>query len=97
MGLFDRSKKAIDQAKRNSRPEVASGRLNFIQVNIEEFDLPEKENKFDIAFAIRVGALDGRHPESERESLKRIARALKKNGRLFIDGGNPLREISLKR
>jgi hypothetical protein len=40
-----------------------------------------------------VGALDGRHPELEPAALARIAKALTKNGKLLIDGGNPLREI----
>jgi hypothetical protein len=45
--------------------------------------------------AIRVGALDGRHPEAEQASLAAIRAALKPGGRLYIDGGEPLREIGL--
>ncbi len=51
---------------------------------------------FDIAFAIRVGALDGRHPELERQAHERIASALVPGGKLFIDAGYPLREVSLQ-
>jgi hypothetical protein len=47
------------------------------------------------AIAVRVGALDGRHLEIEKQSLIRIAKALTKKGKLFIDGGNPLKEILL--
>jgi len=50
---------------------------------------------FDIAVAVRVGALDGRHPEIEKQALINIAQALTDKGRLFIDGGNPLKEIRL--
>jgi hypothetical protein len=39
--------------------------------------------------------LDGRHPEIEKQALAKIVKALTKNGKLFIDGGNPLKEISL--
>jgi hypothetical protein len=46
-----------------------------------------------MAFAMRVRALDGRHPEAGRLALMRIKSALKPNGRFFIDGRNPLREI----
>lgn len=92
---IDRSLKAIEQAKKNSGTEIKSGRLKFIHSAIEEFELSETEALFDLAFAIRVGALDGRHPEIEKESLHRISRVLKKNGKLFIDGGNPLKEIKL--
>lgn len=50
---------------------------------------------FDIAFAIRVGALDGRHPAAGCLARARIAAALPPTGRLFTDGGEPLREIQL--
>ena len=62
-------------------------------MKIENFELLPGEELFDIAVAIRVGVLDGRHPEREKESLDRISKALKKNGNLYIDGGNPLKEI----
>lgn len=92
---IDRSPKAIEQAIKNSQAEIKSGKLKFIQSNIETFDNPDDEPKFDIAVAIRVGALDGRHPELEKQSLTRISNALKKSGKLFIDGGNPLIEKTL--
>jgi SAM-dependent methyltransferase len=50
---------------------------------------------YDIAFAVRVGALDGRHPEAGRVAKQRLRRALVRGGRLYIDGGDPLRELSL--
>lgn len=93
---IDRSAKAIDQAKRSSQTEIAQGKLKFIQSKIEMFELNACEKPFDIAFAVRVGALDGRHPEIEKEALKNISKAIKKKGKLFIDGGNPLKEIVLK-
>jgi SAM-dependent methyltransferase len=42
-----------------------------------------------------VGALDGRHPQIGQKALRQIAKALKPGGRLYIDGGNPLREIAI--
>ncbi len=59
----------------------------------EDFTLDDGEAPFDLAFAMRVGALDGRHPEIERQALECIRSALVPGGRLFIDGGDPLREI----
>ena len=47
------------------------------------------------AFAVRVGALDGRHPEAGQLALARIAAMLLPGGRLFVDGGRPLREVPL--
>nr|WP_287052845.1 hypothetical protein [Mesorhizobium sp.] len=51
------------------------------------------EKHFDIAVAVRVGALDGRHPEAGKIALQRLKAALTAQGRLFIDGGDPLREL----
>lgn len=93
---IDRSGKAIRQAIAGSGEQIQMGTLSFRQVAIEEFELQPGEERFDIAVAVRVGALDGRHPELEQQSLTRIAGALTGKGRLFIDGGNPLREISLE-
>ncbi|AUX46815.1 methyltransferase type 12 [Sorangium cellulosum] len=92
---IDRSAKAIAQAMAGSEAELASGRLRFRHVAIEDFALEEGERPYDIAFAIRVGALDGRHPEAGRIARQRIRSALVKGGRLYIDGGDPLREVSL--
>ncbi len=92
---IDRSGKAIEQAVSSSQPEIKTGRLCYRQIAIENFELDANEKPFDIAIAVRVGALDGRHPEIEKQSLYKIAKALTENGKLFIDGGNPLKEISL--
>lgn len=53
------------------------------------------EAPLDLAVAIRVGALDGRHPELQAASVAAIKAALKPGGRMYIDGGDPLREIDL--
>ena len=94
---IDRSAKAIQQAVTGSVQEIEAGKLSFRQIAIEKFKLEINEEKFDIAVAIRVGALDGRHPEIEKQSLTNIAGALTKNGKLFIDGGHSLKEIYLYR
>lgn len=92
---IDRSVKAIAQAGAGSLAELASGRLEFRCVAVEDFVLANGERPYDLAFAVRVGALDGRHPAAGRAALARLRRALTKKGRLFIDGGNPLKEICL--
>jgi hypothetical protein len=53
------------------------------------------EAPYDIALAVRVGALNGRRPHAEAQAMRQIAAALTPRGRLFIDGGDPLREIPL--
>jgi SAM-dependent methyltransferase len=94
---IDRSAKAIQQAIAGSQREIGTGTLSFKQTAIEAFELNPGEERFDLAVAIRVGALDGRHPEIEAIALQQIAKALKKTGRLFIDGGSPLKEVVLER
>ncbi len=92
---IDRSAAAVRQATAASADEIAAGRLRVRRVAAEELELEPGEAPYDLAFAVRVGALDGRHPEAGRRALRRIAAALAPGGRLFVDGGDPLREIPL--
>jgi len=94
---IDRSANAVAQAQANCANEIASGRMSVRQAAAEDFALEPGEAPFDLVFAIRVGALDGRHPAAGQTALKRIAAALAPGGRLFIDGGEPLREVSIAR
>lgn len=92
---IDRSAAAIAQAKAAAHVEVASGRMDLRRIAAEDFALQPGEAPYDLVFAVRVGALDGRDPTAEAEALKRIARATTANARLFIDGGDPLRELNI--
>lgn len=92
---IDRSATAIRLATDGCRAELAAGRLSLRQVAVEDFVLEPGERPFDLAVAIRVGALDGRHPRAGERARQRIAAALAPGGRLLIDGGDPLREIAL--
>jgi len=92
---IDRSAKAIVQATAGSAAELASGNLEFRCIAVEDFVLTKGERPYDLAFAVRVGALDGRHPIQGRIALERLRQALARKGRLFIDGGDPLKEITL--
>jgi hypothetical protein len=93
----DRSAKAIALAKAASRTEIASGVLSYRHEAVEEYESDPGELPFDIAFAVRVGGLDGRHANAEARVKRWIAAALTPRGRLFIHGGDPLREIPLDR
>jgi cyclopropane fatty-acyl-phospholipid synthase-like methyltransferase len=92
---IDRSQKAITLARTGSKAELASGQVSFRCVAIEDFELASDEPPFDLAFAVRVGSLDGRHPDAFDQACARIAAALKPRSKLFIDGGDPLRLIAL--
>jgi len=94
--VIDRSAKGIEQIKRNAAAEIASGLLSARHVAVEDFELGLDEEPFDLAFAVRVGALDGRHPQAGVEARTRIAAALAPDGRLYIDGGDPLKEVQLR-
>nr|WP_199537256.1 class I SAM-dependent methyltransferase [Spongiactinospora gelatinilytica] len=94
---IDRSAAAIAQAEAGAAEEIAAGRMSVRQVAGEDFALQAQEEPYDLVFAVRVGALDGRHPEAGQRMLRRIAEATTPNARLFIDGGDPLRELVIPR
>jgi hypothetical protein len=60
----DRSPVAIERALAGSELERRQGRLAFRVAPAEGFVLSPGDEPFDVAFAVRVGAFDGRHPES---------------------------------
>lgn len=84
---IDRSAKAVAQARAGSVSEIASGRMTVRHSAVESFVLEPEDLPFDIVFAVRVGALDGRHPAAGRRAMSRIRTALAPGGRVFIDGG----------
>lgn len=92
---IDRSAKAIALATAASQSEIEAGILAFRTAAVEGFTLEPGEAPCDLAVAIRVGALDGRHPRLEAAAITRIAAALVPHGPLFIDGGDPLKLIPL--
>lgn len=92
---IDRSAAAIAQATAAASDEIASGRMDVRHVAAEDFVLQPDEAPYDLVFAVRVDALDGRHPTAGERALRRIALATTANAQLFIDGGNPLRELPI--
>ena len=92
----DRSGRAIAAAERACAAEIAAGRMALRLVAAEEMALRPGEAPYDIAFAVRVGAFDGRHARAGRLALPRIGAMLTPQGRFFVDGGDPLREVPLK-
>jgi cyclopropane fatty-acyl-phospholipid synthase-like methyltransferase len=88
----DRSATAVAQARAACADEIASGRMSVRRAAAEDFVLLAGEEPYDLVFAVRVGALDGRHPEAGRRALARIAAAARPGARLFVDGAEvPLR------
>lgn len=93
----DQSASAIRQARTACAEQLATGRLSLRQVSAEELTLDDGEEPYDLVFAVRVGALDGRHPKAGELALRRIAEVTTPDARLYIDGGNPLRELTIPR
>lgn len=71
--------------------------MSVRQVTAEDLALIPGEEPYDLAFAVRVGALDGRHSSAGERTLRRIGEVTTKDARLFIDGGDPLRELAITR
>lgn len=91
--VLDRSPTGIRQTERNCAAEIDAGVLSTLCAHVEDFELPADLLRFDIAFACRVGALDGRHPRLYAAALSSIWDALTLTGRLFVDTGDPLTEV----
>jgi ubiquinone/menaquinone biosynthesis C-methylase UbiE len=92
----DRSAKAIAQLTESADDLIAARRLTTRHVAAEALELGPGEERYDIAFAVLVGAFDGRHPRTGSQALERLSHVLVPGGRLFVDGGNPLREITVQ-
>jgi len=91
----DRSARAVAQARAGSAAEIAAGLMAVRQVAAEELALEPGEEPYDLAFAVRVGALDGRHPEAGARALARLAHVLVPGGLLHVDTGDPLEAIAV--
>jgi len=83
---IDRSDRAIAQAISGSQDEIAASRLSFRKVAAEDFMMERGEAPFDLVVAVRVGALDGRHPKVGNHAWPRLFSALAPGGRIFVDG-----------
>jgi SAM-dependent methyltransferase len=94
---IDRSAAAVAQARAAAADLIATGRMRVQHVAVEHLALADGEQPYDIVFAVRVGALDGRHPSAGEPALRRIGSVTTRNARLLIDGGDPLRELAISR
>lgn len=72
---IDRSARAIALAAAAGKQQITAGRMRVRQVAAEDFVLLDGDEPFDLVFAVRVGALDGRHPAARHHVMRRIAAA----------------------
>ena len=94
--VLDRSATGIRQTRTHCRAELENGSLSTLCAAVEAFELDPTVDLFDLAFACRVGALDGRHPQLYAAALERIGRAVIPGGLLYVDTGSPLTAIDLR-
>ncbi len=93
--VLDRSTTGIERTRIACREEIAAGLLSTLCAPVEDFELPPGTPPFDLAFACRVGALDGRHPSLYARAVANLGRAVRPGGLLYIDTGDPLTAVSL--
>jgi SAM-dependent methyltransferase len=84
--VIDRSERGVAAIRRSAADQIAAGLLSVECVAVEEFVLAADAPRFDLVFANRVGALDGRHPELGRAARERITAALAPGGVVYVDG-----------
>ena len=83
---IDRSARAIAQAVAGSGDELAAGTLSYRVAAAEAFRCEPGDEPFDLIVAVRVGALDGRHPDSGARAWPALRSALAPGGLVFVDG-----------
>lgn len=92
----DRSPRAIQQARAACAAEIEAGLVSLRCVAVEDVALLPGEEPYQLAFAVRVGALDGRHPAAGARALPRVAAMLRRGGRLLVGDGGDLRPARLR-
>lgn len=90
---IDRSRKAIEQARIACAELISAQRLGVRCVAVEDFELAPNEAPYDLALAVRVGVLDGRHPDKQQLATARIRAALKKRGALWVGDGADIHKV----
>jgi SAM-dependent methyltransferase len=93
--VLDRSRAGIGRTREACRAQVKAGLLSTLCAPVEDFALPDGVAPFDLAFACRVGALDGRHPDLRAAALACLRAALVPGGVLHVDTGDPLASVRL--
>lgn len=93
--VIDRSARGVANTERAAADEIAAGLLSVRRRDAESFVLRPGEPPFDLAFAVRVGAFDGRHPQAGARALRRIAAALTPTARFLVGDGAHMHDVDL--
>lgn len=91
--VVDRSARGIELTRRNCAAEVANGSIGVRCCPVEEVGLDPDEAPYDLAFACRVGVLDGRHPATQAQAVSALRSMLRADAPILVDTGDPLAEL----
>jgi hypothetical protein len=83
--IIDRSPRGVDLTRKACAAEIEAGLISVRLVAVEDVTLEPDEAPYDLAFACRVGVLDGRHPARHDEAMTRIRAMLVPGGPIFVD------------
>lgn len=91
--VVDRSERGVALVRRTAADEIAAGLLSVRLASAESVGLEPGEAPYDLAFACRVGVLDGRHPAGQAAALASLRAMLVPGGPVLVDTGDPLAEL----
>ena len=91
--VVDRSVRGIAATRRGAAAEIEAGLLGVRLASVEDVALEPGEAAYDLAFACRVGVLDGRHPDGYTRAVTSLRAMLVPGGPILVDTGDPLREL----
>lgn len=83
--VVDRSAAGIAQIERTAATEIAHGVLSVRHCAVEDIGLLPGEEPSDLAFACRVGVLDGRHPQGYAGAVENLRSMLVAPARILIE------------
>ena len=91
--VVDRSPRGVEGVRRTARAEIEAGLLGVRLASAEDVALEPGEAAYDLAFACRVGVLDGRHPAGYERAVSSLRAMLVPGGPILVDTGDPLRRL----
>ncbi len=91
--VLDRSARGVELTRASCVAEIADGLLEVRLGSVEHARLEPGEAPYDLAFACRVGVLDGRHPSGLDAAVASLRGMLVPDGPILVDTGEPLRVL----
>lgn len=82
--VLDRSAKGVALTEQRCAAEIAAGLVSVRRSAVESAALLPGEAAYDLAFASRVGVLDGRHPVGEAAAHAALRSMLVPDGPLLV-------------